>query len=88
MASRNTSSDGVPEQVRRFSVEVREFEESGIRVAVEFNTTQRWDQHVPVTGYRVEFVFRLPRAGTRDSLHAALCSVPDDVRGEIDWEVE
>jgi hypothetical protein len=30
----------------------------------------------------------LPRAGTRDRLHAALCSVPAEVRGEIDWEVE
>jgi hypothetical protein len=37
---------------------------------------------------RVEFVFRLPRAGTRDRLHAALCNVPAEVRGEIDWEVE
>jgi hypothetical protein len=37
---------------------------------------------------RVDFVFRLPRAGTRDSLHAALCDVPAEVRGEIDWEVE
>jgi hypothetical protein len=37
---------------------------------------------------RLEFVFRLPRAGTRDGVHAALCAVPADVRGEIDWEVE
>ena len=37
---------------------------------------------------RVEFVFRLPRADTRDNLHAALCNVPVDVRGEIDWEIE
>jgi hypothetical protein len=37
---------------------------------------------------RVEFVFRLPRAGTRDGLHAALCNVPIDARGDIDWEVE
>jgi hypothetical protein len=37
---------------------------------------------------RVEFVFRLPRAGARDSVNAALCSAPIDVHGEIDWEVE
>jgi hypothetical protein len=37
---------------------------------------------------RLEFIFRLPRAGTRDGVHAALCAVPADVRGEIDWEVE
>ena len=37
---------------------------------------------------RVEFVFRLPRVGTREALHAALCDVPADVRGEIDWEFE
>ena len=37
---------------------------------------------------RVEFVFRLPRAGTRDTLHDGLSSVPADVRGDIDWEVE
>src|SRR5207237_118169 len=37
---------------------------------------------------RVEFVFRLPRAGNRDSVHAALCDLPAEVRGEIDWEVE
>jgi hypothetical protein len=36
----------------------------------------------------VEFVFRLPRAGTREGLHAALCDVPVDVRGDIEWEVE
>ncbi|HEX7761477.1 MAG TPA: hypothetical protein VF459_18365 [Caulobacteraceae bacterium] len=37
---------------------------------------------------RVEFVFRMPRAGSRDSLHTALCEAPVDVRPEIDWEVE
>jgi hypothetical protein len=37
---------------------------------------------------RVEFLFRLPRAGTRDAIHAALCAAPADTRGEIDWEVE
>jgi hypothetical protein len=37
---------------------------------------------------RVDFVFRLPRDGNRDGVHAALCEVPADVRGEIEWEVE
>jgi hypothetical protein len=37
---------------------------------------------------RVEFVFRMPRRGTRESLHTALCEAPMDVRGDIDWEVE
>ena len=36
---------------------------------------------------RVEFVFRLPRATTRDGVHVALCDVPVDLRGQIDWEV-
>jgi hypothetical protein len=37
---------------------------------------------------RVEFVFRPSRANARDRLHGELCNVPDEVRGEIDWEVE
>ena len=37
---------------------------------------------------RIEFVFRLPRKGTREGLHACLCEAPIDVRGEFDWEVE
>lgn len=37
---------------------------------------------------RLEFVFRMPRRHTRDRLHAALCEVPIEVRGEVDWEIE
>lgn len=37
---------------------------------------------------RIEFVFRLPRAGAREDVHAALCATPLDLHGEIDWEVE
>ncbi|MGA0603413.1 hypothetical protein ACO2Q3_22080 [Caulobacter sp. KR2-114] len=37
---------------------------------------------------RVEFVFRLPRATAHERLHEQLCAVPDDARGEIDWEVQ
>ena len=45
-------------------------------------------EHKSVPKGRVEYVFRLPRRGTREGLHAALCDVHIDLRGEIDWEVE
>jgi hypothetical protein len=45
-------------------------------------------EHCSAPKGRIEFVFRLPRRGTRDRLHAALCEAPLDVRGQIDWEVE
>jgi len=38
---------------------------------------------------RVEFVFRMPRAKTREELHAEILrQVPAELRGEMDWEVE
>ncbi len=37
---------------------------------------------------RLEFVFRMPRCHTIDRLRAALCEVPIEVRGEVDWEIE
>jgi hypothetical protein len=37
---------------------------------------------------RIELLFRLPRVDTRDAVHAALCAVPPEVGGEIDWEVD
>jgi hypothetical protein len=37
---------------------------------------------------RLEFVFRLRRADTREALHAALCDAPADLRGDIDWELK
>ncbi len=37
---------------------------------------------------RAEFVFRIPRRVSRDGLHAALHEVPQDARGDIDWDVE
>lgn len=38
---------------------------------------------------RVSFVFRAPRDFDQATMHAKLCSdVPDDVRGDIDWEIE
>jgi hypothetical protein len=40
------------------------------------------------TKSRVDFVIRPPRATNRDHLHAALCEVHTDVRGEVGWEVE
>ncbi len=45
-------------------------------------------EHRSIAKRRVEFVFRMPIRGTRDGLHAALCCVPADVQGGIDWEVE
>jgi hypothetical protein len=45
-------------------------------------------EHNPIGKDRIEFVFRMPRHTTRNGLHTALCDVPLDVRGEIDWEVE
>jgi hypothetical protein len=45
-------------------------------------------EHKSVAKGRVEFVFRMPRRGRRDALHAALCEAPLTPRGEIDWEVE
>jgi uncharacterized membrane protein YhaH (DUF805 family) len=45
-------------------------------------------EHKSATKGRLEFVFRMPRRGRRDSLHAALCEAPLDARGEIDWEIE
>lgn len=36
---------------------------------------------------RIEFVFRLPRSGTREDLEVALGSIVADLRGDIDWEV-
>jgi hypothetical protein len=45
-------------------------------------------EHKSAAKGRLEFVFRMPRGGRRDSLHAALCEAPLDARGEIDWEIE
>ena len=45
-------------------------------------------EHRSFSKERVEFVFRLPSAGARETVHAALCALPDDVRGDIDWEVD
>jgi hypothetical protein len=36
---------------------------------------------------RVEFVFRLPRGRSRHHVHAALNEAPEDLRGQVDWEV-
>jgi hypothetical protein len=36
---------------------------------------------------RIEFVFRLPRRGTRDQLELALGGIAADLRGHVDWEV-
>jgi len=36
---------------------------------------------------RFEFVFRLPRRGTREQLELALSGIASDLRGHVDWEV-
>ncbi|HEY2749958.1 hypothetical protein [Phenylobacterium sp.] len=45
-------------------------------------------EHKSFAKDRIEFVFRLPRKGTREGLNTCLCEAPFDVRGEFDWEVE
>ncbi|MFZ2030348.1 MAG: hypothetical protein WAU68_08585 [Vitreimonas sp.] len=38
---------------------------------------------------RVNYVFRIPRRVTQAQVHKSLCDqVPQDVRGEIDWQIE
>ncbi len=45
-------------------------------------------EHKSFSKERVSFVFRLPRRLPRERLHALLCELPVEVRGELDWEVE
>jgi len=45
-------------------------------------------EHKSIEKDRLDFVFRLPRRMTRDGIHAALCGVPEEARGTIEWEVE
>jgi hypothetical protein len=45
-------------------------------------------EHKSIEKDRLDFVFRLPRRMTRDGIHAALCGVPEEARGAIEWEVE
>jgi hypothetical protein len=45
-------------------------------------------EHKSFSKKSAQFVFRLPRSGTRETLHAALCAAPADMHGEIDWELE
>jgi hypothetical protein len=44
-------------------------------------------EHRSAEKKRIEFVFRLPRRGTRDQLDAALGVIAVDLRGDVDWEV-
>lgn len=43
-------------------------------------------EHHSLEKKRIEFVFRLSRHRTRDSLDAALRSIAADLRGDVDWE--
>jgi hypothetical protein len=45
-------------------------------------------EHKSFVKERLEYVFRLPRRGSRHEVHSALCDVPLDLRGDVDWEVE
>ena len=36
---------------------------------------------------RIEFIFRLPRHGTRDRLDVALSGIAAELRGDVDWEI-
>lgn len=45
-------------------------------------------EHKSTSKERLEFVFRLHRSTTRDRLHLALCGLPPELRGDIDWEIE
>jgi hypothetical protein len=44
-------------------------------------------EHHSLEKERIEFVFRLPRRSTRDGVHASLCRIAAELRGEVDWEV-
>jgi hypothetical protein len=37
---------------------------------------------------KVEFLFRLPSADTKEGLNATLAKLPPDLCGEIDWEID
>jgi hypothetical protein len=37
---------------------------------------------------RVEFAYRLPKHVTQDHLNAAFAQIPQDLRGDVDWEPE
>jgi len=36
---------------------------------------------------RIEFIFRMPRRGTRNQVESALSGIAADLRGHVDWEV-
>jgi len=58
------------------------------RAVLESQGCRIVSEHRSFNKNRVEFVLRVPRADARDRLHAALGAIPDDLRAEIDWEVE
>jgi hypothetical protein len=45
-------------------------------------------EHRSAAKDRIEFVVRMPRSATHASLRAALDDVPEEMRGECDWEFE
>jgi hypothetical protein len=45
-------------------------------------------EHRAMHKSRVEFVYRLPRHLTHDDLHGAFGKVPQEMKGDVDWESE
>lgn len=44
-------------------------------------------EHHSLEKARIEFVFRLPRRGSRDRLDMELRGIAEDLRGELNWEI-
>ncbi len=45
-------------------------------------------EHRSIHKGRVEFVYRPPRRGSPEALHAAFVAAPSDLRGDVDWDAE
>jgi uncharacterized membrane protein YhaH (DUF805 family) len=58
------------------------------RAVLEAHRCKVIAEHHSAAKDRIEFVIRMPRTATRDSLHKALSDVPVEMRGECDWEFE
>ncbi len=77
-------------------VVVKELPEGGVSQAAEAYRTKLAacgckivSERKSFSKQRVEFVFRTPRNGARERIHAELALLtPVELRGEVDWEVE
>jgi len=78
------------------SIEVKELPKGSVKQAAEAYRKILVEQKCKIISEdksfskgRLDFVFRLPRNLTQETLHNALCAdVPPELRGELDWEVE